>query len=474
MEKQDETKMHKTATATGEQINSVFPGQGSVCGKVSWDYESAGGVQWGIVSTPTSPAEGVTVTASYLSDYALKKIYSPETATMLGLGSYKEIRGSGWTFKLETQLQNWIAEQVAADKDKWIAETVSAKTNAQGDYKIQFKGTWGPNRNDYSVAEYTRVAGRYYAGDAHRWTEEEVNRLGTVAENAKDGGFLTGAFDWNEKHINTDWLFVSTKDTDGVVKRTPWNYNWYTGSNNAWGIHGGWAQTAFGVSTVQKGNSTRADFNFAPAEIKFNITNFDTQANTAIPGDVATTNTAGLPYKNTNDSFKIVWYDQDGNKVKEEDTQNPTSTGTLKEATYDTTGITETKTFIAKLHYVDSKGNLGQVLAQDAFTVKVGKIVVSAYDDVNIANPAANDKSMKGAAYSAQGLPEGLTIDEKTGTISGNAKVPGKYTVTVTTSILDEDSGETMEGTSNYTALVTDSPLEHGEVGVEYSKTGRN
>ena len=97
--------------------------------------------------------------------------------------------------------------------------------------------------------------------------------------------------------------------------------------------------------------------------------------------------------------------------------------------------------------------------------------MVSAYDEVSIANPAANDESMKGATYSAEGLPEGLTIDKNTGTISGNAKVPGKYTATVTTSILDEDSGETMEGTSNYTVLVTDSPLEHGEVGAEYNKT---
>ena len=119
MKKQDEEKMHKEATPTGPWISST--GQGAVWGKVSWDYESAGGVQWGIVSTPTSPAEGVTVTASYLSDYALKQIYSEKTAAMLGLGSYKEIRGAGWTMKLETQLQEWIAEQVAADKERWIA-----------------------------------------------------------------------------------------------------------------------------------------------------------------------------------------------------------------------------------------------------------------------------------------------------------------------------------------------------------------
>ncbi|QQE47093.1 C protein alpha-antigen precursor [Peptoniphilus harei] len=463
MEKQDEAKMHKEATPTGPQIFADpvgNVGQGAVRGKVSWDYESAGGVQWGIVSTPTSPAEGVTVTASYLSDYALKQIYSADTAKMLGLSKPSDIRGSGWTFKLETQLQEWIAQQVAADKDKWIAETVSAVTNAEGDYKIQFKGTWGPNWNDESVANYT---------PPRTWSEEEKARLGTVAENAKDGSFLSGALSKNEKHINSNWLFISTKDTDDVVKRTPWNYNWYTGSDNGWGIHGGWAQAAFGVSTVQAAHSTRADFNLAPAEIKFNITNFDTQANTATPGDVAKTNTQGLPYKNTNDSFKIVWYDQEGKKIKEEPTQKPTSTGALAEGTFDTKNVKETKTFIAKLHYVDSKGNLGQALAQDAFTVKVGKIVVSAYDDVNIANPAA--KENEGATYKAEGLPEGLTIDKNTGTVSGKAKVPGKYTVTVATSILDEDSGEIMEGTSNYTALVTDSPLEHGEVGVEYNKT---
>ncbi|MGX7144451.1 Rib/alpha-like domain-containing protein, partial [Facklamia languida] len=469
MKKQDEAKMHKEATPTGEQIYGGSIGQGAVRGKVSWDYESAGGIQWGIVSTPTSPAGGVTVTASYLSDYALKQIYSAKTANMLGLSKPSDIRGSGWTFKLETQLQEWIAEQVAKEKDKWIAETVNAVTNREGDYKIQFKGTWGPHRNTSAVAEYERVAGKYYAGDAHKWTEVEAGRLGKVAEKATDGSFLTGALDWNEKHVNSDWLFISTKDTDDVVKRTPWNYNWYTGSNNAWGIHGGWAQSAFGVSTVQAANSTRADFNFAPAEIKFNITNFDTQANTAIPGDVAVTKTAGLPYKNTNDSFKIVWYDQDGKKIKEEDTQKPTPTGALAKSTFDTTGVTETKTFIAKLHYVKSDKSLGPVLAQDAFTVKVGRIVVSDYDDVNIANPAA--KENEGATYKAEGLPEGLTIDEKTGTVSGKAKVPGKYTVTVTTSILDKDSGEIMEGTSNYPALVTDSPLEHGEVGVEYNKT---
>ena len=467
MKKQDEAKMHKEATPTTPQIFSTDPGQGAVRGKVSWDYESAGGVQWGIVSTPTSPAEGVTVTASYLSDYALKQIYSDKTANMLGVSKPSDIRGSGWTFKLETQLQEWIAKQVAADKERWIAETVSAVTNAEGDYKIQFKGTWGPKRNTSKVAEYTREAGKYYADDAHKWTEEEANRLGTVAENAEDGSFLTGALDWNEKHVNSDWLFISTKGTDDVVLRTPWNYNWYTGSDNGWGIHGGWAQAAFGVSTVQAANSTRADFNLAPAEIKFNITNFDTQANTATPGDVAKTNTAGLPYKNTNDSFKIVWYDQDGNKVKEEPTQNPTSTGALKEATFDTSSVKETKTFIAKLHYVDSKGKLGQVLAQDAFTVKVNDKIGSRYDEVEFSNGETEN-----ATYKASGLPDGLTIDESTGKVTGKPTEAGKFTVTTTITVpADDKEAEDVSADKTDEYIITDSPLKDGNKDEEYKAT---
>ena len=462
MEIPKEDLMHKTAIPTTPQIFKLDPGQGAVRGKVSWDYESAGGIQWGIVATHTSPAPDVTVRASYLSDYALKQIFSADTANMLGVSAPSKIRGSGWTFALEEQLQDWIQKQVKAEPDKWIAETVSAVTNAEGDYKIQFKGTWGPERNGVNVANYTAPKG---------WTQEQKDRLGTVAKNATDGSFLTGALDKNEKHVNSDWLFISTEGTDKLRVMTPWNNNWYTGSNNAWGIHGGWAQAAFGVSTVLAANSTRADFVFAPAEIKFNITNYDTGFNTATPGDVAKTETKGLPYSHTSDSFRIVWYDAKGKVVKTENAAKPSSTGDFPEATYDTKDVTETKTFTAKLYRVDAKGNNGQLLAQDSFTVKISKLVVSAYDEVSIANPGANDDSMKGATYSAEGLPEGLTIDPNNGTISGKATTPGKYTVAVKTTVPDEDSGEPAEGTSQYVALVTDSPLADGAVNTEYKQT---
>ena len=465
MEIPKEDLMHKTATPTPPQIFADpvgNVGQGAVRGKVSWDYESAGGIQWGIVATHTSPAPGVKVRASYLSDYALKQIFSADTANMLSVGGPGQIRGKGWTFALEKQLQDWIKEQVEKDPENWIAETVSDVTNAKGEYKIQFNGTWGPERNGVNVANYTAPK---------LWTQEQKDRLGTVAKNATDGSFLTGALDKNQKHINSDWLFISTEGTDKLRVMTPWNNNWYTGSNNAWGIHDGWAQAAFGVSTVQAANSTRADFAFAPAEIKFNITNYDTGFNTATPGDVAKTETKGLPYSNTSDSFRIVWYDAKGNVVKTENASKPSSIGDFPEATYDTKDVTETTTFTAKLYRVDAKGNNGQLLAQDSFTVKISKLVVSAHDEVNIPNPGANDESMKGATYSAEGLPEGLTIDPNNGTISGKATTPGKYTVTVKTSVPDKDSGEDAVGTSQYVALVTDSPLKDGNVNSDYSET---
>ena len=464
MEIPKEDLMHKQDKETPAQIFKTDPGQGAVRGKVSWDYESAGGIQWGIVATHTSPAPGVKVRASYLSDYALKQIFSAETAKMLNVSSPSKIRGAGWTYNLEKQLQDWIKEQVAKDPDKWIAETVSAVTNAEGDYKIQFNGTWGPERNGVNVAEYNRVAGKYYAGDAHKWTEEEVNRLGTVANSAEEGSFLTGALDWKEKHINSDWLFISVEGTDKLRVMTPWNNNWYTGSNNAWGIHGGWAQTAFGVSTAQAANSTRADFALAPAEIKFNITNYDTGNNTATPGDVAKTETAGLPYSNTTDSFRIVWYDAEGNVVKTENASKPSSTGGFPEATFDTKDVTETKTFTAKLYRVDSKGNNAQLLAQDSFTVEVNKNVGSLNEEVKFDN-----EPIDGAKYSAEGLPAGLTIDETTGVVSGKPTEAGKFKATITVKVPDDAGEISVTKTQEY--IITDSPLKDGNVGKEYNTT---
>ena len=460
--------MHKKNATETPAIRKGIGSGGTVLGKVTWDYESpSGGVQWGIVATPSSKAPGVKIKASYLSDYAMKKIYSPETARMLSLSSPDDIRGSKWSYALETQLQEWIQEQVKNDPTNWIAETVTTKpegTNAEGDYKLQFNGTWGPARN----------AGVYKYKAPNLWPQAKKDRIGTVAASPDDGSFAVG-IGQDTKHINIDWMFISADDTEDLRLMTPFNNNWFTGTSGLtgnWGIHSGWAQTAFGVTTAyDTNNNIRADFGFGSPGVNFNITNYDSGANTAIPGDVAETKTTGLPYKKSTDSFVIVWYGPDGTEVGRGKPQKPISTGTIDSAPLDTSelNITETTEYTAKLYRVKPGGKLeDQPIAADSFTVEVSHLFISRYDDVSIVNPKAADKEMKGAKYYATGLPQDLTMTEADGTIKGKAKEAGLYKVDFRT-VLPDPSGN-IEGTRARYIAVTDSPLKAGEVGVAYTQ----
>ena len=462
-------EMHKTATPTQAEANG-----GYIKGKVSWDYNSpSAGSQWKYIPHQSTPAEGVTVKASYLSDYAMKKIYSDDMAVKLSLGSSSAIRGSGWTSKLEGQLQDEIKKQMKGEEDKWIAETVTAVTNSEGDYILQFNGTWGYKQNADVAKGYTEQAGK------SGWTQAALDRLGTVAAKASDGSFKDVALNYNEKHINLDWLFVSTEGTEDLRVMTPYNNNWYTAMNSDWGIHNGWSGSSitkeFSVGVTNIANrSMKSDFVFGINKVNFTITNYDSRANTAIPGDIAETSTTGLPYSNTSDKFRIVWYDQDGNEVKTGLSAQPSSTGTLPSCPLDTEtdipgGVTKTTEFTAKLYRVDSNGNNAELIAVDSFTVEVSHLFISRYDEVKIPNPKANDPEMKGATYSATGLPEALTIGSNNGTISGKAKEAGLYKAAFTTSLSDKDAGE-IKGIRDRYIAVTDSPLAAGEVGKAYSQ----
>ncbi|NVF12334.1 putative Ig domain-containing protein, partial [Anaerococcus sp. AGMB00486] len=462
MEKPKED-MHKEATPTEVRADGGF-----VEGTVSYDYNSGiGGVQWNTVADKTSPAQGVTVKASYLSDYALKQIYSEDTVARMSLRSVDDIRGSGWTKALENQLQDWIKTQIATDPDRWIAETVSAQTNAEGKYLIQFKGTWGDYKNaDAGKKEYTYKVGDPSSGQIwNRWTDEQIARLGQVADSASEGGFTTSATTNQKKHVNYDWLFVSLEGADNLREMTPYNNNQYTLMHNTYGIHSGWSGVGFSTGVTNATNSSlRADFALAPAEIKFNIVNYDAGANTATPGDIAKTSTQGLPYSNTPDSFRIVWYDEKGAEVKSEDISKPNSLGALPEATLDTSGVKENKLYTAKLYRVDSRGNNAELLAVDSFAVIVDKYIGSVYDDFT-----HDTKGTKGATFSAQGLPNGLEIDSNTGIISGKPTEAGKFDVTVTTTVNDQSGA--LSANRTYSYLITDSPVPEGMVGKEYNQT---
>lgn len=466
-------EMHRTdAKETPVQSKSG----GYMTGKVSWDYKSGvGGVRWYEVAQHTKGegAKDVTVRASYLSDYAMKKIYSDEAILALGgISKPEDIRGPKWTSKLEDSLQKWIKEQVKAEPEKWIAETVTAKTDAEGEYIIQFNGTWGVYKNsdaglksyDYKVGD---KAGGIQAGN--KWTQEQIDRLGTVADSSNNGAFDT--LKKNEiKHINYDWLFVSTDGTENLRVMTPYNNNYYTSMNSDWGIHAGWSDTGFGVGvTLSTKCILRSDFVFGPGEIDFHITNYDNEANTAIPGDIAQTSTTGLPYSFTSGKYQIIWYGPDGKEVKRGTAQQPLSTGTIASEPFDTSGVTKTTEYTAKLHRVDSKGNLQDPIAIDSFTVEVSSYVGSRYDDFE----HKNEKPIKGAAYSAENLPDGLTIDAGNGNISGKPTTAGLYDVKVTASMDDTDQGKVVgkiEGSRTHKYLITDSPLADGAKGTEYNQ----
>ena len=439
---------------------------GYMTGTVSWDYTSGvGGVQWKFVADHTTPAPDVTVRASYLSDYAMKQIYSKETARLMGVSDPSKIRERGWTSAQEADLQKWVKEQVAKDPTKWIAETVTAKTNAEGNYILQFNGTWGTTRNAEVATDERKVGGRY-DGSLHKWTEEEVNRLGTVAKDPNEGTFNRGLVNyWNRKHINYDWMFVSADDSEDLRVMTPYNNNYYTAMNSDWGIHAGWSGVGFGVGVSNAVTSTmKTDFVFGINNIEFGITNYDTGANTALPGDVAETKTTGLPYSKTSERFRIVWYDQDGKVVKEGKTVQPNSTGQIPSEPFDTKNVKKTTEFTAKLYRVDKNGNDQELIAVDSFVVQISNFVLTRYEDFSLANP----KPMDNATYEAEGLPDGLTINASNGTVSGRPTRAGFYNVKISTTIQDE--GADVKGSRDYRALVTDSPLDHGEVGKEYKQ----
>ena len=459
-------QMHKEATPTEIQQDG-----GYLTGTVGWDYKSGvGGIQWNQVADIDTPAKGVTVKASYLSDYALKEIYSDSTAVMMGVKKPSDIRGNGWTAEQEKKLQDWIKEQVKKDPDKWIAETVSAKTNADGKYIIQFKGTWGNLKNkDAGLKNYNYKEGDASSGQIwNRWTKEQIDRLGKVADKADNGRFDFSNTPTNQvKHVNYDWLFVSIEGSENLRVMTPYNNNQYTQMSNVFGINSGWSGTGFCVGVTNAvPQILRADFAVAPAEVKFNITNYDSGKNTAKVGDVAKTSTEGLPYYGeSSENFRIVWYDEDGNKVQESKASKPSSTGSLESADFDTSKVTKTTNYTAKLYRVDSSGKNAELLAQDSFTVVVEdtKKITSMYDEFEYKNP----NPLKDATYSAKGLPEGLEIDPATGDIKGVPKESGKFQVEVTTVVPDE-SGD-ITASRFYTFTVTDSPLKDGNVGKEYN-----
>ncbi|MDY3006062.1 Rib/alpha-like domain-containing protein, partial [Anaerococcus porci] len=469
LKEKEDPIMHKdNPTQTPPKVTGLAEG-GNIEGKVAWDWKSGvGGIQYSTIQDATIPAKGVNVVASYLSDYAMKRIFSPETARDLGVASEKDIRGANWTINNEKDLQDWIKDKIKKEgKDLWIAETVEATTNAEGNYIIQFNGIWGPKSNR-DAATYTREANKYNWGDVHTWTDEEASRLGKVADDAKDGSFADGAFDWNEKHINYDFVFVSLKDTDDSSVLTPYNYNQYAAHNDTWGIHSGWGTGTFKSVVYPLNKSLNEGFTLRSAYINFEIVDYNSTTNLASPGTQVETKTTGLPYKNSADTqYRIAWYDENGKEItKNKLVEKSGANGTISSHPHTSDlNLSEAKTYTAKLIQVNPDGKDGNVIAVDSYTVVPNSPIGSVNEEYTWkAIEESND-----VTYNVSGLPKGLEY-KKGGVVSGKPE-PGQagvYDVAFEATKVDE-AGD-IKSSIHRKLIVTDAPLPQGTVGTDYNQ----
>ena len=363
---------------------------GQVTGKVHWDLTRAATVAgWGdyiAYNKADVPAKGLKVYGSYLSDYALGQIYN-EAEKDLGFRVPTASRSS-LSRDQEAAVQNWIKRKIAEEgKDKWIAETVETKVGEDGDYVLQFRGTFGKAWDDRGYDDgaliYTDLAREDGAeaifpdGSKHK----AYDLFNTVAPAADYGSWKSDSSGRGgenlPKHINWNWLFVSTEDVDGAAVVTPFHTNAYTGRTNVstdqlW--KGKW-------NNLEAGRLWDNNIGLYSDYTVFDVLEYDTQQNYAKPGDVAETKTSGLPSKFVDGlKYEIEWVDTATGEVVHKCEAKPAEGDTtIDSCPLDTgdknlfpDGITSTKTFAANLYPVkEDTGERGNRIATDAFTVLV-------------------------------------------------------------------------------------------------------
>ena len=404
---------------------------GMVRGDVHWELVKAAGAQ-GWSSGAAFPkyyfdkgidaaAEDVTVYASYLSDYALEKIYAEPTSTFGS--SAKTVRGAGWTIDNEARLQDWIRVQMAKEgQDKWIAETASAKVGGDGLFNIQFKGTYGATWNNPGTMPLIKANIDKVNNAYHKIAESpSIDRWST---SAGDAAMLGGNI---SKHINRDWLFVSTDMKPGVAFGTPWMTNGYMGLGQYNGLLATW-QNNF--------NWNEADgiiLAVYPDYVNFRVTDGKGILNSGVPGDIAETETSGLPNQFAGGvKYQIEWTDTSTGKV--------VATGPVVAANADGTipsfplktaglGLTKTTDFTATLYPVNAEtGTRGTSFGVDTYTVIVGSRPV--YDDVSVKAGSTGTSDVKGFDLTTTDEQERIPADQLDPKLAANEpfSIPGTYT----------------------------------------------
>ena len=351
------------------------------------------------------PAAGLQVVGSYLNDEAVAKIHAYAAENFAG----KELRGGDWTIEDEQALQAWINEQVAADPEGWIAETVKTTTDANGEFKLYWRGLYGNN-----------------------WTGEggginpDADKLHTLAASRDEGTFANG--NKGSKHVNMDWSYVQVLDKDGnalpdnVGMLYPWSLGQWAGPRAS----GGRAELFGGEGT----EPNRLDDKFLrwnvalyPAPLKFDVLEKNTYDNWARVGDKVETLTDGLPIGEgleyviewTNDAGEVV--ETCGPVVPDADTSIPSCPLTVPG------DVEHGDVFTARLY--QGQDNTGTLLAQDTFAVTTSYLDYDPVDATVGKEAAAQPKfdnpetdpvepKLESAEFvlDEDKLPEGVTKDQ--------------------------------------------------------------
>ena len=400
------------SSSEGVKITSPTP-SGTVDGRVIWNNFRDTGTNWEAPGVGAwlgydpkkgdNPAPNMVVKATYLSDYAVAKIHSdaPKSEKMKNAGMKADgsgkVRGAGWDWQKEAALQEWIKEQIQAEgAEKWYAETAWAKTNSDGEYAIQFRGTWGESWDKCGYDSKVTPDNTCFQGEGEV-NHDKASEYGwhTLAPTYEKGSWVNTHVvhigdKKNPKHINRDWLYVSVQDVpEGAIAVGPYMYNNFTG----WGQvdmanqGGGWVPNSSGGwdthGTTLYSNQTNTNFGISANMITFDVTPYDATSNWAKPGDTAHTNTGGLPYEGalaTSGKYKIVWttdYNAGTNTVGEVLKECELSAADVKGQIPDCpftvpSDLKETTTYIAVMTKINPDGvAVSQPIGIDGFTAYV-------------------------------------------------------------------------------------------------------
>ncbi|WP_210385895.1 YPDG domain-containing protein, partial [Corynebacterium sp. HMSC072A04] len=399
---------NKWAESTGTGGN-----EGTYAGRAFWNLDVLqGALNHNTVSAfggKDVPAAGMKVVGSYLTDDAVNKIEAYAKDNFAG----KTLRGKGWTPADEAGLQKWINEQVAANPEGWIAETVTTTTGANGRFALKWKGIYGNSHNSRGIVP--------------------ADKAGKLAGSPGEGRWTNGALD--SKHVNMHWSYVSILGKDGkplpdnIGALYPWALGQWAGPGFGADLNAGANAQLFGGDGALIGNTTDSytgwNIALAPQALKFDVVDKNTSDNWAALGDKVQTDTAGLPIAD-NLNYYIEWVDKNGKVVKTCETAKADSATKIPSCELEVPADAQTgDTFTARLKVTpnnpDPKNDL--VLAMDAFAVARdyleyepvdAKADEKATSEPKFDNPETEPEETKPekAKFELGKLPEGVTEDQ--------------------------------------------------------------